>query len=81
MSWSWAWERQTALEEELVVMVSWGVSKTKRDRREVQEAKLNLQGDRMLETPEKLLIPDARQERANSQQCSWEKYLRWKYLF
>lgn len=60
-------EHQQTLEEELVVTASWGVSKTKRDRRDVQEAKLNLQGDRMLETPEKLLVVDARSERANSQ--------------
>lgn len=55
-------EHQQTLEEELVVTASWGVSKTKRDRRDVQEAKLNLQGDRMLETPEKLLVVDARSE-------------------
>jgi len=37
-------------------MASWGISKNKRGRREVQEAKLNLYTDRMLKTPEKLLV-------------------------
>lgn len=58
---------QQTLREELVVMASWGISKTKRGRGEVQEAKLNLQADRMLETPEKLPVSYVRSERANSQ--------------
>lgn len=68
------WEHQTTLDEELVVMVSWGVNKTKRSRREVQEAKLNLQGDRMLETPKKLLILGVRQGRTNSQHIVEKNY-------